>query len=215
MTESDSPLRFVPNAPHDGSPQLHGDRGDQSIGDEARWIALVALGDRQAFAEMFRAYAERLAAYAYSIVTSRETAEEIVQDVFLAIWQRREQWLVRGTLKQYLYGSVRNGALDALKRRRARRRLWSRAHHESEPPAMSIPEPQPGAALESAEIAARVRAALESLPEQQRAVIRLRWLDRLSHGEIAGVLSISVKTSENHANRAMHRLRHLLAPLRP
>ena len=107
---------------------------------------------------MFRAYTERLAAYAYSIVTSRETAEEIVQDVFLAIWQRREQWLVRGTLKQYLYGSVRNGALNALKRRRRGGGLWSRAVTSSEPPAMSVAEPQPGAALRAPR--AHVRAAL-------------------------------------------------------
>lgn len=207
----DVPRPSPPNAP----PPSGSLERDDAIADDARWIALVALGDRQAFAEMFRAYAERLAAYAYSFVASRESAEEIVQDIFLAIWQRREQWLVRGTLKQYLYGSVRNGALDTLKTRRSRGRLRARALREDTPPAMAAAERQPGAALESAEITARVREALESLPEQQRAVIRLRWLDRLSHGEIAAVLGIAVKTSENHANRAMQRLRELLAPLRP
>jgi len=210
---SDSAPPFEPNVPDSSpSPERRADEG--AAGDEAHWVPLIALGDRQAFAEMFRAYAERLAAYAYLIVMTRDGAEEVVQDVFLSIWLRREQWALRGTLKQYLYGSVRNRALDVVKGRRARNRLAARATREDAPPAMAEREREPGATLEVDEIGARVRRALDSLPEQQRAVIRLRWLDRLSHGEIAAVLGISVKTSENHANRAMQRLRELLAPLR-
>lgn len=211
---SDTPRRSPPNgAPPAPSPKGWGEPA-HTTADDPRWVALVVLGDRAAFAEMFRAYAGRLAAYAYSLVESADSAEEIVQQVFVSIWQRREQWVIHGTLKQYLYASVRNASIDSLKRRRVRRRFRERALGEH---ARRFAAPEPGAdvALESAEISARVREAIESLPEQQRAVIRLRWLDQLSHGEIAGVLGISVKTSENHANRAMQRLRQLLAPLRP
>jgi RNA polymerase sigma-70 factor (ECF subfamily) len=73
---------------------------------------------------------------------------------------------------------------------------------------------EPLAAIEREELSVRVREALHALPEQQRAVIHLRWIGHLTHAEIARVLGISVKTSENHANRAMQRLRQLLAALR-
>src|SRR5215212_4145735 len=121
MTQPDPPLPSMPNVSEPQPPRTR--REEDARGDENRWVALIGLGDRQAFSEMFHEYAERLADYAYSIVASGEAAEEIVQEVFLSIWQRREQWQVRGTLKQYLYGSVRNRALDVLKRQRARHRF--------------------------------------------------------------------------------------------
>jgi RNA polymerase sigma-70 factor (ECF subfamily) len=213
MSPPDSSAPRTPSPTRDGGSPRAG--GGASGADEARWVALVAIGDRDAFGEMFLAYAERLAAYAYSLVGAREAAEEIVQDTFCAIWQRREQWVVHGTLTQYLYGSVRNRALDVLKGRRARRRLEAYASRDEVSPAMGRVGRGPLGDVERDEVAARVRAALAALPDQQRAVIRLRWLDRLTHGEIAAVLGISVKTSENHANRAIHRLRELLAALRP
>ncbi len=183
--------------------------------DDARWCALVPAGDRVAFTEMFRAYADRLAAFAFVMVGSRETAEELVQDLFFRIWQLGEQWVVHGTLKSYLYSSIRNRALDARRRRTAARQMEARAAREDMPPAMAAPGATTERLLEQHDLAADLHRALDELPNQQRTVVRLRWLDQLSHAEIARVLGISVKTSENHLARAHARLRHILGSRYP
>jgi RNA polymerase sigma-70 factor (ECF subfamily) len=196
-------------------PAEHPDSEAPSGADDARWIALTVAGDQKAFAEMFRAYAEQLATYAYSIVDSLELAEEIVQDLFFSIWQRREQWVVQGTLKQYLYGSVRNRAFDVLKHRCTERRFHARAEAEAVASSAVVSQKHgPLTLLEHEELASRLQDAVSALPEQQRTIIRLRWFAHLTHAEIARVLGISVKTSENHANRALQRLRQLLDVLR-
>lgn len=185
--------------------------GARSEAADARWCALVATGDRAAFTEMFRAYADRLAAFAFTIVGTREVAEELVQDLFFTIWQRRETWVVHGTLKTYLYSSMRNRALDHLRSRRRFRHMEARAVHDDMSPATGTPALPAQRALEHEELAAHLSRAVDELPEQQRAVVRLRWFDQLSHAEIARIMDISVRTSENHLARAVARLRQVLA----
>ena len=85
---------------------------------ERDWVARIRSGDGPAFEALFYAYHAPLCAFAYRLVGVRDLAEEIVQEVFLYIWERRETWDVRTSVKSYLFTAVRNAAMSYLRHER-------------------------------------------------------------------------------------------------
>ena len=173
-------------------------------------VARVREGDERAFEALFRMHYDGLCGFAIRYVRERALAEELVQDLFAALWARRATWEVRGgagSVRAYLFAAVRNRALN-LRARRAVERDWEadeadvRALHPAPTPADQ--------ALEAAELRARVDAALESLPERCRLVMQLRWREQLSYAEIAEVMGISPKGVENQLARGLKALRDRL-----
>jgi RNA polymerase sigma-70 factor, ECF subfamily len=144
-------------------------------------------------------------------VRSRDTAEELVQGVFLRIWQRHEQWEPAAGIRAYLFGACRNAALDHLKHLRIADRLTDAGEPD---PTFAREVPAPDAAIQAEELADAVRRAIETLPERQRAVVVLRWQHELTNAEVARTLGISVKGVEAHVSRALSVLRQRLATLR-
>src|SRR5256885_9713379 len=88
---------------------------------ELEWFARVRTGDAQAFEALFRAYVEPLCSFAYSYVESESQAQEIVQDLFTRLWERRETLERPRSVRAYLYGATRNRALNEVRNRR----VWS------------------------------------------------------------------------------------------
>src|SRR5262245_3182517 len=84
----------------------------------AEWLARLRAGDEAAFEALFRAFAPGLCAFVSNYVGSREAAEEIVQDLFLALWRMRSSLEVESSLSTYLFSAARNRAFDWLKRER-------------------------------------------------------------------------------------------------
>lgn len=173
---------------------------------EAELARRIRTGDATAFESVFRSHYARLCDFANVIVRAPDVAEEVVQDVFANVWQNRSQLSIRSTLRAYLYTAVRNRALNH--HRHAARELALDA--QPDPPVM---QPDPHVALESSEIRARVRQAMQSLPPRNREVLELRWLHELSHKEIAESLGISLKGVENHLARGLSALRERLGRL--
>jgi RNA polymerase sigma-70 factor, ECF subfamily len=181
---------------------------------EPDWPALVGrvrAGDETALGVIFRAFVLPLCIFAHRYVDSRDTAAELVQDVFYRIWRGRENWQVEESLKAYLYRATRNRVLDFLKHQRLERRWAERSLREHSAETARPPAAQ-DEALEARELAAALERALEELPERRRLVFLLRWRDGLSHREIAGRLGVSVKTVENQLTRAISSLRQRLGP---
>jgi RNA polymerase sigma-70 factor, ECF subfamily len=175
-------------------------------------LARMRAGDDAAFERVFRAHYGALCNYAFTHVHTRADAEEIVQAVFLALWQQRERLELRSSLRAYLLAATRNHALN----RSARARLEQRWLDESagETPELHGSAPRaPDAAVQSQEVSARVREALERLPPGARRVLELRWEHGLHIAEIADTLGISVKGVENQLTRARNALREHLADL--
>src|SRR5881227_3517866 len=85
---------------------------------ELEWFARVRTGDAQAFEALFRAYVDPLCSFAYSYVESESQAQEIVQDLFARLWERRETLERPRSVRAYLYGATRNRVLN--ERRHAR-----------------------------------------------------------------------------------------------
>jgi len=92
-----------------------GGQAKSSIRDD-ELLALIRSGDEGAFEVLFRAHAIALRAFALEYVKSRDIAVEVVHDVFLRIWERRERLEIRESFKAYIYRATRNRALDVVKR---------------------------------------------------------------------------------------------------
>lgn len=193
------------------SPTPPGFHRDSVDADLAKWIRF---GNSAAFDELFRSYYGQLCSFAYAYVGSRETAEEVVQDVFAAIWARHGEWVISVSARAYLFGAVRNRAQRRRAETKAERSRWSLLARQQPATALGA-SPAPDQELERNEVEARVRRAIEQLPERSRMVAQLRWHQQLTYPEIASVMGISVKGVENQLGRVTKKLRELLAALRP
>jgi len=169
-------------------------------------VARVRAGDMAAFEALFRAEHAPLCGYAFRLTDDRALAEELVQDLFADLWSKRDAWRVEGSVRGYLFAAVRNRALNA-RRRRVLEMRWAQEEAGADTPSLHNPPAPADAELHAAELRAELRAALDSLPERRRAVMELRWLERLSHAEIARTLGISVKGVEIQLSRGLQSLR--------
>src|SRR5438046_8289010 len=96
---------------------------------ERDWVARIRSGDGTAFEALFHAYHAPLCAFAYRPVGVRDLAEEIVQEVFLYISERRETWDVRTSVESYLFTAVRNAAMSYLRHERVVRQREGKSGH--------------------------------------------------------------------------------------
>jgi RNA polymerase sigma-70 factor (ECF subfamily) len=140
-------------------------------------------------------------------VRSRAIAEEIVQDVMLEFWKRRESIAADSSPQAYLFQSARNRSLNYL--RHARIEKEGEPHIARE----EASEPTAHALLVEQELHVAMRRAIESLPPRCREVFELSRTHGLKYSEIATVLEISVKTVEAQMGKALRIMRERLAPL--
>jgi RNA polymerase sigma-70 factor (ECF subfamily) len=158
------------------------------------------------FETIFRTYYDALVALAIWYVGSTESAEEIVDDVFLALWEQRERWVVRDSVRAYLFGATRNRALNAVRDRRTRGRLLRQARSE----VVARPLPEADAVIRTRDLDSAIDRALAELPPRALTVLTLHRQAGLSFAEIADLLGISSRTVETHLARAVRALRRRL-----
>lgn len=170
---------------------------------ELALVQRVRRGDEQAFEEIFRTYYVRLVSFATTNVGSQATAEELVQEIFLQLWARRDQWTVERSLAAYLFRAVRNRIVNARRSLRLETSYGDDAMHAIE---LGSAPPADGR-LREAEIGAALAHALALLPERPRQVFLLSRRQGLSYAEIGTALGISLKTVEMHMSRALVQLR--------
>ncbi len=176
---------------------------------EQEWIDGVRNGEEAAFEHMFRAYYPRLCRFAAEYVDSANRARDLVQDVFLRIWERREDWTVQRSLKAYLYQAVRNRALNETRRKGTKDEAEDDLAYVTEPWARPLAA---DAAHESA-LANAVEEAIDELPERRRMAFLLHRRHGFTYEEIACAMGITAKTVENQIGRALKSLREELSPV--
>lgn len=174
--------------------------------DEAL-LGRVGAGDEDALLFLYDRYHRLLLSLALRIVGDRQTAEEILQDAFVRAWEGSASFnRGRGTVSAWLFGIVRNRAIDVLRSRQHRGRFREREALDAH---VERPETQPDLA-EGATTRLVVRQALDSLPPHQRRPIELVYFGGLSHQEAARLLGEPLGTTKGRIRAALDRLRQLL-----
>ena len=160
--------------------------------------------NEKAFEKLFHKYYGHLCLYASRILQDNISAEEIVQDFFVKLWEKRFQLSIETSVKNYLFRSVKNMCLNLIQHNKTKLRY-----------AQSIlSEASNNQSLENhfieIDLAEKIEASIQSLPEKRRIIFRLSRKDGLKYREIAKKLNISIKTVETQMGLAIKTLREKL-----
>jgi len=173
--------------------------------DDRALLQRIRQGDEQAFDLLFRQYYAALVGFAESLLRGRAMAEDVVQDVLLEVWRRRESLEIDVTWRSYLFRATRNRALNDLRHLRVALRAEPLVRGPESEEASSPAE------IDAQELDRQFQRVLAGLPEPVREVFQMSRRDGLTYGEIAGALGVSVKTVEARMGRALKELREQLA----
>ncbi len=165
-------------------------------------ITQIKKGDIKAFEQLFRLYYSPLCWYATSIVGNRETAEEIIEELFYTIWKEKERLNIFRSVKSYLYTAVWNGCLQN-HRQRQKDEEMQRKMQQAIPISTASPEEE----AEFEELQRVIDRCLARMPERWRNIFLLHRDEGLKYAEIATRLGISVKTVEANISKALTLLR--------
>ncbi|WP_257666246.1 RNA polymerase sigma-70 factor [Parapedobacter tibetensis] len=168
----------------------------------------VNLGHETAFEEAFKSNFKALHAYSYTILQDESMAEEIVQTVFLKLWENRERLSIHTSLRAYLYKSVYHESLNYLKHKKVQQKYMEGA-------VVEYKQKQTEMDMEDKELRRHLKEALRQLPEKCRTVFQLSRFEELKYQEIADKLGISLKTVESHMGKALKLLRLKLSDFLP
>lgn len=166
----------------------------------------IARGNEIAFRQMFGEYHNKLFNYILKITGSRETAEDIVHDVFLKIWTSREKLSEVKNLNAYLYRMCHNQALNGF--RRMSTEVLVMAALKKRP---GISNMTPEDTLLNKEVRQFIQQAINTLTPQQKIVFKMSREDGLKQEEIARELDISITTVKKHLTNGLNHLRDLIS----
>jgi RNA polymerase sigma-70 factor (family 1) len=162
--------------------------------------------DVVAYKKLFFLFFLPLKNFSSAILKSKESAEEVVSDIFVEIWARRKQLLEIEDLKMYIYVSVRNASLRRLQQIQ-KSKTFSLDDLEVE---FASTDPDAAAFLISNELVQKIENAIEQLPPQCKIIYKLAKEDKLKYKEIAQLLTISVKTIDNQLSTALKKIAAVL-----
>ena len=167
-------------------------------------IHALRKGNAEAFSLCYDLYFSSLCAYANLIIHNRESAEEIVQDFFVKLWEKREQLFIETSIKNYFFRSVKNLCINFIQHNKTKLRYAQIVISEVENQFTddnNYPEP---------DLTVKIEESINSLPEKRREIFRLSRQEGLKYHEIAQKLNISIKTVETHMSLAIKTLREKL-----
>ncbi len=164
--------------------------------------AIACFDDTQAYKQLFLLFYPSLVSFAVSIIKSKESAEEIVSDVFVKIWEKRHQLDKVENLSYYLFTAVKNKCLNGLHDQKNRAGIdindtdieFRSLYHD------------PEQKLISAEMINQIQKAIQDLPPRCRLIFKLVKEEGLKYKEVAELLQLSVKTIENQMSLAFKKI---------
>lgn len=168
-------------------------------------IRSLAEGDEIAFRQVYNAYWNSIYSLALTYLKSPQLAQDIVQDVFLKVWNNRRNFISIDSPASYIYIMGRNAVFNALKKKTEITGL-EETHHL--PDDFMLPDQK----IEIRELSQRIESVVNQLPPQQQLIIKLSREEGLSHKEIADRLGIEKTTVKNHIVRALNTIRNRLSP---
>jgi RNA polymerase sigma-70 factor (ECF subfamily) len=172
---------------------------------EDKLFVLTRSGDLKAFEVMFKTFYPELCNYAYQFAQDKETAEEIVQDLFYKLWEKKESIMIRSSIRSYLYRSVYNNAMMLIREKNIRK-TTNTLPEDSQ----MYPGHMPDEQLETLELNRVVESTLSAMPKKVRKIFEMSRFEGLKYKEIADRLLISIKTVEASMGKALKLFRENL-----
>ncbi len=149
------------------------------------------------FEHIFREYFKVLCHVAYPVVKDPDVAKDIVQQVFLKLWNNREKYQIQTSVRSYLHRAVVNTALNHVESDKKSRKL------SLSPLVESVAEPEISDETDNEKLKIKIEEAIKALPPQCQTVFSLSRYSEMSNKEIAEYLNISIKAVEKHITKAM------------
>lgn len=164
-------------------------------------IQRLKVDDKKALTALYNNYWKVLYISSYNLLKDKEVCEEIIQDVFIDLWNKRKDLEIKVSLQSYLYACVRYKVFAEFRTNKMMRfELFEDLNERLQ---YTTPETK----MMHEELKSYVKLVVESLPEKCKRVYKLSRHEQLSHKEIAEQLGITVKTVENHITNALRVLR--------
>jgi RNA polymerase sigma-70 factor, ECF subfamily len=183
---------------------------------DVRIMLRVRDDDSTAFSQLVELYQHRLVGVMNHLLGNTEEAEDMAQEVFLRVYRTRKKYRPKAKFATWLFTIANNLALNAL-RNRQRKRVVALDVNESGPlgprPAEQLVQNRdatPSTSLQHAELAARVRIALDNLNERQKMAVILNKFEDMGYAEIAEIMDLTSKAVKSLLSRARARLREEL-----
>ena len=164
----------------------------------------IKVSNAEAFKSVFELYHEGIFNFIHYKLGNVEAAEDIVQDVFIKLWENRHHLKEDRSLKAYLFTIANNLALNYIRHSKVVLKFQQELGREP-----SLQE-SPHSSLEKKEFHEKLLACIAALPEKPRSVFMMSRMEQLSYQEIAERLDISIKTVESHIGNALKTLRQSL-----
>jgi RNA polymerase sigma-70 factor (ECF subfamily) len=183
------------------------------MSDDRELLEGLRRRDPEAFKTCFDRYSDRLFRVAVSLLKDEDEAESVVQDAFIRLFEKLDDFEGRSSLGTWLYRVTYNGAIDRLRRRRPALYLDGADPLDETPTPVVLTDWRqwPERVLSQAEVAAELEKAIDGLPEMYRAVFVLREIEGLSTRETADVVDASAGTVKVRLHRARLFLRERLS----
>lgn len=182
-------------------------QGKDGIDDDKELFGLIAQNDQAAFTKLFHKYNRRLFPFLLKIVKSQEMAEELIQNLFFKVWNRREKLTAVDSPQAYLYRMASNLAMDELKRIARQEQLLN------EPRVLELNSEWDNSTEETIyfnESKRLVDDAINSLPPQRQKIFRMSKIQGMNYDEIAEEMGISRNTVKNQLVAAVKYLKNHL-----
>lgn len=183
--------------------------GDPSVQPQVlAWMRAVAeLADRQAFAQLFAFYAPRVKGYLIRSGTEPSQAEDIAQETLLVLWRKAALFdAERASVGTWLFTIARNLRVDRLRGQGAAAARADAAELDD----VADEAPPLDERLHTAQLCARMRAALRTMPAEQAQVLRLCYFEDRPHSSIASTLGLPLGTVKSRMRAALAHLRRAL-----
>lgn len=177
---------------------------EEVLTNDAELLKLLRKGDKAAFEEIYNRYRTRLYRAALSKVRTDENAKEIVQDVFLDLWLRRDQVQII-ELERYLYSAIKYRVLDFFKKEFQRQRYVQSVHYTHLDESSDTED-----MLAYNELSESIAYCIAQLPEKTKVIFELNRIHYKSADEIASALDIPLRTVEYHITQGLKSLRYHL-----
>ena len=167
--------------------------------EEIELFNKVKNDDQCAYERLFKAHYESLCRFAFRFLEDKDEAEEVVQEVFCKIWDKRKSLSFTSSFKAYVFTSVRNKCFNHNEHMKVRHQHQAHVKHTTS-------EADSGM-LEEVDLERKIEEAVATLPEQCRKVFKMNRFEGLKYKEIAEQLGISPKTVENQMGKALKVMR--------